>query len=169
LAAHRLQLPPGEKVLVDIRPHWSFLSAPLAVSLAAIAIGVALDIGIPHTSVTLHWVEGLAVAVPCAWLAVRVVRWRTTGLMVTSQRIVERWGVVSRRQAETRLDQIATVTVIRSLLRQIVGTGRLELETWDEEVRWIHDVRKPVILQRVINRRLGPRPQPQPQPGTELT
>jgi uncharacterized membrane protein YdbT with pleckstrin-like domain len=166
LAAHRLQLRPGEKVVVDIRPHWSFLTAPLIVSILAVAIGVALDIGIPNTSVTLHWVEGLVVAVPCAWLALRVLRWRTTTLILTSQRVIERWGVVSRRQSETMLVDIVAVTVDQSLFRQVVGTGRLELEIGEDDVafRRINDVRKPVIVQRVINRRLGPHP----QPGTDL-
>jgi uncharacterized membrane protein YdbT with pleckstrin-like domain len=162
LAAHRLQLRPGEKVVVDIRPHWTFLTAPLAVSILAVAIGVALDIGIPKTSVTLHWVEGLVVAVPCAWLALRVVRWRTTGLILTSQRVIERWGVFARRQSETMLADIVEVNVDQSLFRRIVGTGRIELETGDDDVpvRWIYDVRKPVIVQRVINRRLGSHPPP---------
>ena len=161
MAAHRLQLLPGEQVLVDIRPHWSFLSAPLAAAIAAIALGVALDIGIPHTSVALHWVEGLVVAVPCLWLALRAVRWRTSGLMLTSVRVIERWGVFSRHQVETRLAQIESVTVIQSLPRRLVGTGRLELETLGgEEVHGIDDVRKPIILQRVINRRIGPPPVP---------
>jgi hypothetical protein len=167
LAAHRLQLRPGEKVVVDIRPHWSFLTAPLITSILTVAIGVALDIGIPKTSVALHWVEGLVVAVPCAWLALRVLRWRTTALIITSQRIIERWGVFRRRQSETMLVDIVTVTVVQSLFRQLVGTGRLELEIEDEDVvvRWINDVRKPVIVQRVINRRLGPHPQPGADPA----
>ncbi len=45
LAANRLQLQPGEQVLVDIRPHWSCLSGPLFVSFVIIGIGVALDVG----------------------------------------------------------------------------------------------------------------------------
>ncbi len=62
----------------------------------------------------------------------------------------------SRRSA---LSAIAAVTVFQSPLRRIVGTGRLEVETWEgAEIRWIEDVRKPVILQRVINRRLLPHP-----------
>lgn len=159
MAVYRLQLLPSEDVLVDIRPHWSFLSAPLAVSLFAIAIGIALDLGIPHTSVTLHWVEGAVVAVPCAWLAVRVVRWRTSSLIVTSMRIVGCWGALSRRQWEIGLPHIEYVVAIQSPMRRLVGTGRLELGLWgDDEARWIDDVRKPVILQRVIDRRLGPPP-----------
>jgi hypothetical protein len=56
LAAHRLQLRSGEKVVVEIRPHWTFLTGPLVVSVLVAAIGVALDIGIPDTSVAIHWV-----------------------------------------------------------------------------------------------------------------
>jgi uncharacterized membrane protein YdbT with pleckstrin-like domain len=161
LAVHRLELLPGEKVLVDIRPHWTFLSGPLIVSLLAIAIGVALDVGIPQTSIALHWVEGLVVAVPCAWLALRVVRWRTTSLVVTSERIIEQWGVMSRRRSETALASIASVTVDQTVLRRVVGTGRLELEIRsDDGMRRIEDVRKPVILRRVISRRLPHHPQP---------
>jgi uncharacterized membrane protein YdbT with pleckstrin-like domain len=163
LAAHRLQLLPGEKVLIDIRPHWSFLWGPLVVSVAAIALGVTLDIAIPHTSVTLHWVEGLVVAVPCLWLAVRAARWWTSCLVLTSQRIVEQSGVLSRQQSETPLALIRSVVAVQSLLRRMVATGRLELEIRGEaEARWIDDVRKPVILQRVINRRLRPNPEMDP-------
>jgi hypothetical protein len=143
-------------VLVDIRPHWSFLTGPLIVSLAAIAGGVALDVGVPHTSVALHWVEGLVVAVPCLWLLLRVMRWRTTRLVLTSLRLVEQRGLVIRRRSETALADIAAVTVVQPLVRRIVGTGRLEVERWDDDVRWIDDVRKPVVLARVITRRLGP-------------
>jgi uncharacterized membrane protein YdbT with pleckstrin-like domain len=157
LAVHRLSLLPGEKILVDLRPHWSFLTAPLLLSIAAVAVGVALDFGIPHTSVALHWVEGSVVAIPCVWLVVRMVRWRTTSLVLTSHRLIEQWGVGSRHQAEEMLFRIASVVAVQSLFRRLIGTGRLELEiVGEDEIRWIDDVRKPVILQRVINRRLRP-------------
>ena len=157
MAVSRLSLLPGEKVLVDLKPHWTFLTGPLLVSLLAVAVGVALDVGIPHTSVALHWVEGLVVAVPCAWLVVRVVRWRQSSLVLTSVRLVEQWGVGSRHQAQTLLSQIVAVTAVQPLVRRMLGTGRLELEiVGEDEIRWIDDVRKPAILQRVINRRLRP-------------
>ena len=80
---------------------------------------------------------------------------------MTSHRLVERWGVLSRHQAETPLAQLASVTVIQTFVRRIVGTGRLELEfRGDDEIRWIDDVRKPLIVQRVIHRRLRPYPEP---------
>jgi hypothetical protein len=153
----RLSLLPGEKVLVDLKPHWSFLTAPLLASVVAVAVGVVLDVALPHTSVVLHWVEGLVVAVPCAWLLGRVVLWRRTSLVLTSLRLVEQSGVVPRHHAETWLSDIVSVVVIQSFPRRLAGTGRLELEILGEdELRWIDDVRTPVILQRVIRRRLPP-------------
>ena len=140
-----------------IRPHWTYLSAPLAVATVVIGIGVALDVGFPHSSVTLHWIEGLVVAVPCLWLAVRVARWLTTSLVLTSVRLVEQWGVLSPEYAETPLSYVVSVLAVQSLVRRMLGTGRLELEIRGEhQIRRIDDVRKPVILQRVIARRLPP-------------
>jgi hypothetical protein len=161
LADSRLQLLPGEEVLVDIRPHWTFLTGPLIVSVVVISVGVALDIGFPHTSVALHWVEGGVVAVPCLWLAARVVRWRMTSVILTSKRLVEQWGVMSRQHSEVPLSHIASVTAVQSFVRRILGTGRLEFALYGEDrVRWIDDVRKPAILRRIIARRLRPLPPP---------
>lgn len=157
MAVHRLQLLPDERVLIDVRPHWTYLSGPLAVATVVIGIGVALDVGFPHSSVVLHWIEGLVVAVPCLWLAVRTARWLTTRLVLTSFRLVEQWGVLAPRYAETSLASVVSVLAVQSLWRRILGTGRIELEIrGEDQIRQIDDVRKPVILQRVITRRLDP-------------
>jgi uncharacterized membrane protein YdbT with pleckstrin-like domain len=165
LAVHRLRTLPNEEVLVDVRPHWSYLSAPLAVAVVVIAIGIALDVGIPHTSVALHWVEGAVVAVPCLWLAVRGARWWRTGLFVTTLRLVGHWGVLVEHEWELRLCDIEAVTVVRSAFRRLAGTGRLELTLvadeadeadGEEDVRVLDDVRKPEVLARILARRIGP-------------
>jgi uncharacterized membrane protein YdbT with pleckstrin-like domain len=157
LAVRHLELLPDEEVLVAIRPHWTYLSGPLAVATVVVGIGVALDVGFPHSSVALHWIEGLVVAVPCLWLAVRVARWFTTSLVLTTGRLIEQWGVLSPRSAETPLSYVVSVVAVQSLLRRMVGTGRLELEIRGEDrIRRIDDVRKPAILARVITRRLRP-------------
>ncbi|MGD0313293.1 MAG: PH domain-containing protein [Acidimicrobiales bacterium] len=166
MAVHRLQLLPDERVLVDIRPHWLFLSGPLAASLVTIGLGVALDVVYPHTTVFVHWIEGLVVVVPCIWLAARVTRWWTTSLVLTSFRLIEQWGTVTRQYSELPLADVGSVVVVQSLFRRMVATGRLGLVIRSEgEVHWIDDVRKPVILQRVINRRLAPWPGVQPGGG----
>jgi hypothetical protein len=159
LAVNRLQLLPEERVLVDIRPHWLNLSGPLAVALVTIGLGVLLDVAYPHTTVVVHWIEGLVVAVPCVWLAARVAQWWTTSLVLTPLRLIEQWGIVNRQYSELPLSDVASVVVVQSLPRRMVGSGRLGLVIRSEgEVHWIDDVRKPVVLRRVINRRLLPGP-----------
>jgi hypothetical protein len=148
---------PGEEILVDIRPHWSFLTGPLLISLAVVAVGVTLDVTIPHTSVALHWVEGAVVAVPCLWLAVRFVRWRRSWLLLTSLRLVDQWGAATGNRMEIPLDSIERVSVVQSFLRRVVGTGSIDVAVWGQGVlHRIEDVRKPTVLARVITRRLGP-------------
>ena len=72
--------------------------------------------------------------------------------------------------AETGFADILSGVAVQSLPRRLIGTGRLELEIVGEEsVRWIDDVRRPVVLQRVINRRIPPHvPGRDAQPGPGL-
>jgi len=148
---------PSEQVLVDIRPHWTFLTGPLVAALVVIAIGIALDVGIPRTSVTMHWIEGAVVAIPCAWLAVRVVRWRRAWLMVTSLRIVDQWGAASGNQIDIPLESVERVVVHQSLVRRTFGTGSIDVAVWEQGIlHRIEDVRHPDVLARIVTRRLVP-------------
>jgi len=155
----RPRLEAGERVLVDIRPHWVFLTGPLVTALVAVAVGVALDVGFPNTSVAVHWIEGCVVAVPCLWLAVRVVRWRRCWIVLTSHRLVDQWGAAAGNRIEIPLGSIARVTAVQSPLRRLLGTGAIDVEVWGEGVlHRVEDARKPAILVRIIGRRLGPPP-----------
>jgi uncharacterized membrane protein YdbT with pleckstrin-like domain len=159
LPTRRPPLLHAEEILVDIRPHWVFLTGPLLAALGAIAVGVALDVAVPHTSVALHWVEGAVVAVPCAWLAVRVVRWRRSWLLLTSYRIVDQWGAARGNQIDIPLESIERVVVDQGPVRRVLGTGSIDVVVWGEGVlHRIEDARKPAVLCRVITRRLGPPP-----------
>jgi uncharacterized membrane protein YdbT with pleckstrin-like domain len=153
MAISRRVLYEGEEVLLDIRPHWIYLIGPLTVTALVVAAAVMLDIAIVHTSVAAHWVEGIIAAIPCAWLVVRFVRWRMTSLILTNVRVIERYGVISRRGAQILLADINRVEARQSLPRKVVGTGRLFIEVGDGGVYQFGDVRKPVALQRVIIRR----------------
>jgi Bacterial PH domain len=160
----RPPLLPAEEILVDIRPHWTFLTGPLLASLAVVALGITLDVAIPHTSVDLHWVEGVVVAVPCAWLAGRTIRWRRSWLLLTSVRLVDQWGAATGSQVDIPLESIERVTVVAGFFRRMIGSGRIDVAVWGQGVlHRIEDARKPVVLTRVITRRLGPPPDEWPE------
>lgn len=157
----------GEEYLVDIKPHWVFLIGPVLTSVVVMGTVVGLDVAIPHTSGDWHWAEGAAAAVPALWLVIRFIRWRMTSLVVTSQRVVERWGVGSRRKTEIWLSRIETIDVVQSLFRRMIGTGDLEVGVYGEDrIYLFRDVRKPVILRRIIARRLSPPAGFQQSPGS---
>jgi uncharacterized membrane protein YdbT with pleckstrin-like domain len=157
LSTRRPPFLPTEEILVDIRPHWVYLTAPLLTSLVVVAIGITLDVAVPHTSVALHWVEGAVVAVPCAWLAVRMVRWRRSWLLLTSYRIVDQWGAARGNQIDIPLDSVDRVVVDQGMVRRLFGTGSIDVLVRGEGVlHRIEDVRRPVVLARIITRRLGP-------------
>jgi hypothetical protein len=161
VATRRPPLLPAEEVLVDIRPHWIFLIGPLTAAAVVVAVGIGLDVAVPHTSVALHWVEGAVVAVPCAWLAIRFVRWRREWLMLTTHRLVDQWGASQNNQIDIPLESIERVVVEQRIVRRVLGTGSIDVLVWDQGVlHRIEDVRKPVVLARVVTRRLGP-----PRPG----
>ena len=166
MASFHLNLRPSEEVLVDLRPHWSFLWGPLLVALVALAAGITLDVALPNTSVEAHWVEGIVVAIGCAWLVVRVARWRRTGVVLTTDRVIDQWGAGRKNRVEIPYDAIEQVVVDQSLLRSLAGTGTIEMLVWGEgALHRIHDARKPAVLARIITRRLGPRPDWVPWPG----
>ncbi len=159
MAPFRLLLRPDEEVLVDIRPHWSFLWGPLVVALVAVGLAIALDVSLPDTRISVHWAEGIVAAAGSVWLVVRFARWRRTGVVLTTERLIDQWGAGRRNRVEIPYDAIEQVVVDQGLLRSLAGTGTIEVLVWGEgPLHRIEDARKPVVLARIITRRLGPAP-----------
>jgi len=130
---------------------------PLMAASVVVGLGIALDVAVPHTTVVLHWVEGAVVALPCAWLAVRFVRWRREWLMLTTHRIVDQWGASQGNQIDIPLESIDRVVVVQSIGRRVLGTGSIDVVVREQgPLHRIEDVRKPVVFARVVTRRLGP-------------
>lgn len=147
-----------EVVVSEMRPHWVFVAGPAWCTLFVLAAAVAVGVEFPNAPVFVAWILAAAVTVPAVWLAARVVRWRSTSLAVTSERLVLRRGVVRRQLTELRLDRMAEVQVTRTLAQQLVGTGRLVIRLTGGEGVWIDDVRRPRAVQQLLRQRLGPAP-----------
>lgn len=152
------ELTEGEEVLVDVHPHWVALAAPLIVTVAAAAVAAAVVNQFPHAPAAVGWVLAVMVLVPAAWLGVRFVRWVSVSLVVTTQRVMLRRGVLRRDVTQVRLQRISEVHCTQSLWDRMIGIGRLVLELYsDEENVVVDDVRRPRSLQRVINAQLDVR------------
>jgi len=140
-----------EEVLVDQRPHWAFLFGPAVLTAVAVAVAVTVVVRFQSAPVAVAWVLVAMVAIPGLWLAGRVIRWLGIRLVVTSNRLIYRRGVVGRNLVQLRLQRIAEVHYTQTLLDRLIGSGRLVVELVGESPMAVHDVRRPRYLQRVIS------------------
>ena len=141
----------GEQVILDLIPHWSTLAFPVAVLLAVLAATIAgetfnRDLGL-----------GLAVVLLAviAWVALRVVRRQTTNLVLTTDRLIHRVGVVAKRGKEIPLERINDIAYHQSVFERLIGTGDLSIESAGARSReTFGDIPRPAVVQNEIYRQM---------------
>jgi uncharacterized membrane protein YdbT with pleckstrin-like domain len=150
VAFPRRLLNEGEEVLLDLRPHWAFFlgrAAVLVLTVAALVAAAALG---AHDLVLLAL--GVVVLVALARLVARYARWTTSEFVVTTDRLVLRSGVVSKRGIEIPLERVNTVFFSQRLTERLLGYGDLVVESGGERGRQvISDVPHPERVQSVIH------------------
>ena len=151
-------LNPGEEVSVDVRPHWKYLFMPAsAVTLVLAGCVVALVSQVPEWALL---ALGALLVVCLIWLAGRYLRWTTTQLVVTNERLVIRKGVLKRSGREILLDRLTDISYVQSLWDRILGCGDVLLESPGRDSPEVFpDLPRPVSIQneiyRLINLRRG--------------
>ena len=142
-----------EDVVLDLRPHWWFLAGPSV----ALVLGIAAAVFVAAKRDE-GWARiPLLVVVLAAlvWLLARVARWVTTNLVVTSDRLIVRTGVVAKRGREIPLERINDITVIQSLLERMLAAGDLMIESGGERGQEsFHDCPSPSRVQSEIYRQI---------------
>ena len=123
-------LSPDESVVVQFRPHWQAILTPILLGvLAVVGIGVALG----STDGAVRWI--LVAGIAGIWLlaATRTLAdWWTTQYVLTTERVVYRAGVFSRRGTEIPLEVINNVAFSQGFLERLVRSGDLLIESAGE-------------------------------------
>lgn len=119
--AARTWLNPGEEIVVDVRPHWTFLGRPLVAVVIVLAGAIAALA--EKASGTFDGVLAVLVVLSLLWLVARYARWATTVMILTNERLVQRRGVLSRRVRELPLTQIGEVECRRRVRDRMLGSG----------------------------------------------
>ena len=117
----------GEEVVADVRPHWWALVGPLGAVVVVIAAGLAARIEGASTAVDLGLLAVVVLAV--AWLLVRYLRWATTTLIVTNERLIVRRGVVARAGREIPLEHLSDIGYHQRIFDRLIGAGDLRFES----------------------------------------
>lgn len=175
MAYPRELLSPNEQVVSEFRPHWFQVVVPALITLA-VAVGVVLVVMWTDGTVQLVLVVGL-LAVWAFFTIASFARWWFEEHIITSERIIHRTGVISKKGTEIPLEQLNTVTFSQSLIERLVGAGDLRLESAATGGTLYENIPDPEKVQTLIyqvreerqydlNRGGAPAAQPGPGPGS---
>ncbi len=142
-----------EDLVLDLRPHWWYLTPPGAALAVSVVLGLlALVADWPQA---LKVILGILVLGTLGWFGATYLRWTTTNFVVTSERVISRSGIVAKRGIEIPLDRINTVFFNQSLFERMIGAGDLGIESAGEGGRQtFSDIRQPNIVQNEIYRQV---------------
>jgi membrane protein YdbS with pleckstrin-like domain len=124
-----------EQLVLRLHPHWKVLVRPLLLAIIVVAGALVLVAVIPSGKAAA--VERLAVAAVAIlalmlWLAVPVLRWRTTTYELTTRRLRVRDGIVTRHGRDIPLARINDVSFEQGPFDRLLGCGRLVVESAGE-------------------------------------
>lgn len=145
------QLNDNEEVVLDARPHWWFCAGPAATAVLVLALIMAAKLrGAPRFA-------GLLLAgcllMALLWLAGRAAKWLTTNFVVTSERVIHRSGIISKREVVVPLHRINTVFTNSTVFERILGAGDLTVESAGERGQQTFSaIRRPSAVQQEIDR-----------------
>jgi membrane protein YdbS with pleckstrin-like domain len=148
----RKLLTPGEEVVVEAHPNWSILVRPVAIALVIVGGWVAVTLLWGSEPTVVGYIFAAIAVLVVLWLVSQLVSWRARLLVITTTRVVYRWGIVRRTGREIPLDRVQDVTYHQSFIERLVGAGSLTIESAGKSGQEpFPDVRHPAELQSLIN------------------
>jgi membrane protein YdbS with pleckstrin-like domain len=124
-----------EQLVLRLHPHWKVLVRPLLFAAIVVAAALVLVAVIPSgkdAAAERLAVAAVAILALMLWLAVPVLRWRTTTYELTTRRLRVRAGIVTRHGRDIPLARINDVSFEQGPLDRLLGCGRLVVESAGE-------------------------------------
>lgn len=150
VAFPRKSLNSYEEIVVDLNPHWWFFAGPAASLVSLLVVLAAVEILFDVT--WLRFVLLPLIAVALLWMAWRLITWRTTHFVVTTDRLIYQAGVFAKRGIQIPLERVNNVNFNQNLLERILGTGDLLIESGGESGQQrFSDIKQPDHIQNVIH------------------
>jgi len=120
-------LHPQERLVLDLRPHWWTFTPSLAALVAAVAAGIWVLAATDNQP--LRVVMAVVVLAILVWFVTRYVQWYTTELVLTTDRLIYRSGVIAKSGIEIPLDRINTIFFNQKIWERLIGVGDLMVES----------------------------------------
>ncbi|HVE26218.1 MAG TPA: PH domain-containing protein [Sporichthya sp.] len=142
----------GEKVVLDLRPHWWFYVGPAAAGvpvLLFVAGWFSMDDG--DAKDILKWVCLAVFLAWLVWFGSRLVQWATTHFVVTTERLIFRNGLVAKHGRDVPLDRVNDISSHQSILERILRSGDLLIESAGEQGQQrFSNIRRPEYVKKEI-------------------
>lgn len=125
------ELTEGERRILTLRPHWIGVIWPI---LTTVVVIVGLGAGLVNIPEDWPWfipwiAFALGTLILIRWPLRRVVSWVSSEYVLTSERLIHRYGWLTRRSVEIPLIQIADVLFSQHLLQRLVKVGDVIVES----------------------------------------
>jgi len=122
----------GEHLVLRLHPHWKTVLRPLLILVMTVLGLLLVLLLVPAARDAAAARFGLAAAalvVVLLFVAVPLLRWRTTTYELTTRRLRLRSGILTRTGRDFPLIRISDVSFAQGLLDRVLGCGRLVVES----------------------------------------
>ena len=140
---------PHETIVLNLHPHWWFIvksGIPLVIGMI---VGIWAAVAVDNDPIKI--IVALWVIINLGWFLVRFVQWISTHFVLTSDRVMSREGVLSKRGIEIPLERINTVFFEQGIFERMLGLGDLEIESASKDgAQRFEDIRRPSDVQKEI-------------------
>jgi uncharacterized membrane protein YdbT with pleckstrin-like domain len=143
----------GEEVVLDLHPHWWYLTPPV-VSVVVVLIATIVTLAAKVPSVVSYLAAALLV-VTVIWLLSRYAKWVSTRLVLTNHRLIHRTGIVSKSGREIPLDHINDISYRQKFFERLIGAGDVLIESAGRDSQEVfEDLPHPGRIQNEIYRQI---------------
>jgi uncharacterized membrane protein YdbT with pleckstrin-like domain len=148
-----------EEIVIDRYPHWWYLAPRAFLLVLASAAGIfVLQYDFEKDSnleTPIKYVAAALVVIALVAFLIRVIGWRSTNFVVTTERCIYRSGVLKKSGIEIPLDRISTVFFSQTLFERLLKAGDLGIESAGENSRQsFSDITNPVDVQNTIYKQM---------------
>jgi len=122
----------GEAVLIHTRTHWKALLGSIMWIVLGVVAFVLLMALLPSGGVedVIRWVGIAVIVVMLLWFAVvPLIRWLSSSYTITTQRILERNGIIRQTGRHIPLQRVSGVSFSKGPVDRMVGCGTLLIES----------------------------------------
>lgn len=143
----------GESIVLDLRPHWWYLSKHIAIGVPVIAFAVfSLTLDGDDGKAT-KYAAGALFLVWLVWFAARMLQWLSTHFVLTTDRLIYRKGLVAKHGRDVPLNRVNNIDMHQTVFERVLRAGDILVESAGESgQQTFSDIRHPEKVQREINK-----------------